>query len=157
MPYALGPVKEHVRAAAEDIGKRFGITTVIGVALRKRDSYHPLGLALDFMTGKDMQKGEALANFARANASAYGITEVIWNQKIWTTQRAAENWRGMPDRGNDTENHKDHVHVSFGSKPGTGVPVQSATGGTGLGCVILLIAGANAGGITYVIHRLIGA
>src|SRR3546814_16708158 len=70
---------------------------------------------------KDMQKGEARANFARANASAYGITEVIWNQKIWTTQRAAENWRGMPDRGSDTENHKDHVHVSFSSKPGSGV------------------------------------
>lgn len=159
MPYALGPVKDHVRAAAEDIGKKFGIKTVLGVGLRANESLHPVGLALDFMTEKDMAKGQSLADYARANASAYGITEVIWNQKIWTVARAAENWRAMPNRGSDTANHKDHVHVSFSSKPGTGVPAQSGSGGTGLGCAILLIAaaGANAGGITYVIHRLIGA
>lgn len=162
MPYALGPVKDHVRAAAEDIGKKFAIKTVLGVGLRANESDHPLGLALDFMTEKDMAKGQALAEYVKSNAQAYGIKYVIWNQKIWSVERAAEGWRSMEDRGSDTANHKDHVHVSFNTAPGSGTPgavQESSSGGTGLGCVVLLIAaaGVNAGGIAYVIHRLIGA
>lgn len=161
MPYALGPVKDHVRAAAEDIGKKFDVSNVLGVGLRARESDHPLGLALDFMIGKDMAKGQAIASYVMSNASAYGVKYVIWNQHIWSVERAAEGWRSMPDRGSDTENHKDHVHVSFNSTPGTGTPgaVQSTSGGSGLGCALLLVAtaGINAGGIAYVIHRMIGA
>lgn len=159
MPYALGPVKDHVRAAAESIGTQFGIDNVLGVGLRANDSDHPKGLALDFMTG-DKAKGDSLAQHVVSNASAYGVTYVIWYQRIWSVERAAEGWRSMKDRGSDTANHKDHVHVSFSSTPGTGVPVSSgeSTGGTGLGCAILLIAAAGMnGGIWYVIHRLIGA
>lgn len=160
MPYSLGPVKDHVRAAAETIGKKFGITTVLGVGLRAHTSDHPLGLALDFMVGTDKAKGDALAEYVKSNASAYGVKYVIWYQRIWSVERAAENWRSMPNRGNDTENHKDHVHVSFNAKPGTGVPSDSSTGNstaTGLGCVVVLFAVVNASGIAYVIHRLIGA
>jgi hypothetical protein len=161
MPYALGPVKDHVRKAAEDIGAKFAIKTILGVGLRAGESDHPLGLALDFMTEKDMAKGQQLAEYVKANASAYGVKYVIWNQRIWSVERAAENWRLMEDRGSDTANHKDHVHVSFNAKPGSGTPgaVQSANGGTGgiCGPLALAIVCANAGGITYVLHRLIGA
>lgn len=159
MPYALGPVKNHVRAAAEDIGKKFSIKTVLGVGLRANESDHPLGLALDFMTSTDMAKGQSLADYVKSNASAYGVKYVIWNQKIWSVERNAEGWRSMEDRGDATANHKDHVHVSFNAKAGSGAPgavQQESTGGTGLGCVVLLVAaaGVNAGGIAYVIHQL---
>ncbi|MDO5683397.1 MAG: SH3 domain-containing protein [Propionibacteriaceae bacterium] len=75
------------------------------------DVEHPSGRALDAMTS-NQAVGDAVANWARANAGTYGITEVIWNQRIWTTQRAGEGWRMMSNRGSATANHQDHVHIS---------------------------------------------
>lgn len=75
------------------------------------DTEHPSGRALDAMT-TDRATGDAVANWARDNASRFGITEVIWNQRIWTTQRAGEGWRAMSNRGSATANHQDHVHIS---------------------------------------------
>lgn len=161
MPYALGAVKDHVRAAAESIGPKFGITNILGVGLRPNESDHPLGLALDFMT-KDKAKGDALAAYVKANAAAYGVKYVIWWGQIWSVARNAEGWRVYePPTGlkTDTAMHKDHVHVSFNATPGTGVPTQNATGNTGSGisCGILLIAAASsASGFAYAIHQLIG-
>ncbi len=71
---------------------------------------HGAGRALDIMVSGST--GWDIANFVRANASSLGITEVIYSQKIWTTQRAGEGWRSMSDRGSTTANHYDHVHVS---------------------------------------------
>lgn len=161
MPYALGAVKDHVRAAAESIGPKFGITNILGVGLRPNESDHPLGLALDFMT-KDKAKGDALAAYVKTNAQAYGVKYVIWWGQIWSVARNAEGWREYkPPTGltSDTAMHKDHVHVSFNATPGTGVPTQNVTGntGSGIGCIILLIAAASSGsGFAYAIHRLIG-
>lgn len=75
------------------------------------DAEHPSGRAIDAMVSSTAT-GDAVANWARANASRYGITEVIWNQRIWTTQRSGEGWRMMSDRGSATANHRDHVHIS---------------------------------------------
>lgn len=158
MPYVLGPVRDHVRAAAEDIGRRFAIGSILGVGLRANESDHPKGLALDFMTGKDMVKGQALANFVQSNASAYGVSYVIWNQKIWSVARSGEGWRGQSDKGNDTQNHKDHVHVSFNSSPGSGLGnITPGTTDRSLGSnatsdclpVILLFASVSATAAVY--------
>ena len=160
MPYALGAVRNHVRVAAETIGPKFGITSIIGVALRPNESDHPTGLALDFMT-KDKAKGDALAEHAKTNASAYGVKYVIWWGRIWSVERNAEGWRAYkPPTGSttDTAMHKDHVHVSFFATPGTGVPTQNETGsGSGISCGILLIAAASSvSGFAYALNRLIG-
>lgn len=160
MPYALGAVKPHVREAAETIGPKFGITNIIGVALRPNASYHPTGRALDFMT-KDKAKGDALAEHVKSNASAYGAIEVIWWGRIWTVARSSEGWRAYnpPTRlKTDTAMHKDHVHVSFTAGPGTGVPTQNETGsGTGGICGPLVLAAiASASGLAYAIQHLIG-
>jgi hypothetical protein len=72
---------------------------------------HADGRAIDFMTG-DSGTGTALAEWARANASALGVRTIIWQQRIWTPERSAEGWRGMSDRGSATANHYDHVHIS---------------------------------------------
>ena len=81
--------------------------------------YHATGRALDIMIGSNSSLGAQIAAYVRANASALGVSEVIWSQKIWTVQRSSEGWRAMPDRGSPTANHYDHVHVSVYGSSGT--------------------------------------
>jgi hypothetical protein len=46
-----------------------------------------------------------------ATAGGYNVHYVAFQQRIWTTE--SQYWRGMEDRGSWTQNHMDHVHVSF--------------------------------------------
>ena len=71
---------------------------------------HGAGRALDIMCTGSL--GDAIANYVRAHASSFGVSEVIWEQHIWSVQRSSEGWRLMEDRGSTTANHYDHVHVS---------------------------------------------
>jgi hypothetical protein len=75
------------------------------------DGEHADGHAIDIMVYSDSSTGQAIADWVRANASILHVSDVIWAQHIWTTQRASEGWRLMPDRGSTTANHYDHVHV----------------------------------------------
>ncbi len=85
------------------------ITTYGGVAGRGE---HATGQALDIMVSGPL--GDEIAAYLQANASKLGITELIYEQRIWTTQRAGDGWRSMSDRGSSTANHYDHVHVTTG-------------------------------------------
>lgn len=76
-------------------------------------SFHNSGQAIDAMITSGSQ-GQEIANYMRANAGRLGVTEVIYNHRIWTTQRSSEGWRSMSDRGGATANHEDHVHISVG-------------------------------------------
>jgi hypothetical protein len=107
--YSLPGVAPHVAAAADEVGSRFGIASIGGVGARAGASDHPSGHALDFMT----TTGDALAGYVVANAARLRVTYVIWRQRIWSVERAGEGWRAMEDRGSPTQNHMDHVHVSF--------------------------------------------
>lgn len=131
----LAGTRPHVSAAGSDIGQRFGLndSQMLGLGLRAKHSFHPMGRAIDFMVGKDKAKGDALSDWVKSHAAEYGATEVIWWQAIWTTARAGEGWRSMPNRGSDVANHKDHVHVSFSAEPGTGVPTGGSGTSTGSG------------------------
>ena len=78
---------------------------------------HSTGRALDLMipnyrsaSGKAF--GYEVAAWAKANAKPLGINYVIWNQHIWNIQRDSEGWRFMADRGGDSANHKNHVHIT---------------------------------------------
>src|SRR5829696_493808 len=78
---------------------------------------HSTGRALDLMipnyrsaSGKAL--GYEVAAWAKANAKSLGINYVIWNQHIWNVTRDSEGWRFMADRGGDSANHKDHVHIT---------------------------------------------
>ncbi|AQP45493.1 hypothetical protein RPIT_12345 [Tessaracoccus flavus] len=73
-------------------------------------SYHSSGQAIDVMVSGDY--GWQIARWARANAGSLGIIEVIYSQKIWTSQRSGDGWRSMSDRGSASANHYDHVHIS---------------------------------------------
>jgi hypothetical protein len=74
------------------------------------DGDHGEGRAIDIMTSG--ATGWAVANFLRANYSAFDIEYIIFAQNIWSVERAGEGWRGMSDRGSTTANHYDHVHVT---------------------------------------------
>lgn len=76
-------------------------------------SHHSDGRAIDVMVSG--QRGWDVAHYAQRNAGRLGITEVIYERKIWTTQRAGDGWRWMEDRGSVSANHYDHVHITVGS------------------------------------------
>lgn len=80
--------------------------------LRGDGTEHASGKAIDCMTSG--ARGAEIAAWLRANYSKLGIVEIIYQQQIWTTQRASEGWRAMPDRGSPTANHEDHIHVLVG-------------------------------------------
>jgi hypothetical protein len=115
----LGRVKPWARDAARFLACLYGRPDLIGVAGRARHSDHPSGLAVDFMMRGE--RGDRLAACALANQEALGISYVIWEQRI----NFGDGWQRMEDRGGDTENHVDHVHVSFERRPGSGEPLAS--------------------------------
>ncbi|WIX77547.1 hypothetical protein QRX50_40090 [Amycolatopsis carbonis] len=86
---------------------KFKVSSVGGRAGRGGASDHPAGLALDFMV--DTTTGNALAAYVLAHQGEFGVTYVIWRQRINT----GSGWDPMEDRGSPTANHFDHVHVSF--------------------------------------------
>jgi uncharacterized protein YgiM (DUF1202 family) len=92
------------------------ITTYYGYR-NDPSSDHYLGRALDLMipdykTAAGKALGYKVAAWAQANQKNLGIQYVIWNQHIWNVSRASEGWRLMADRGSDSANHKNHVHIS---------------------------------------------
>ena len=91
---------------------RWSFNSIGGYRATNNRSNHGLGGAIDFMLtpGKDSAKGWAVANYLAANASAFQIDHIIFEQKIWTPYRPY--WRPMASRGSITANHYDHVHVS---------------------------------------------
>ena len=52
-----------------------------------------------------------MADFIAANLGPLGLEYVIWKQRIFTT--GLKYWRGMENRGSITQNHFDHVHITF--------------------------------------------
>ena len=81
------------------------ISEVGGIGSRASASDHPGGYALDLMT----PDGDAIAECVANNAQALGVSYTIYDRRIDT----GSGWKGMEDRGSDTANHRDHVHVSF--------------------------------------------
>jgi hypothetical protein len=113
----IGPVQPWVRDAARFLSCLYDHPDLIGVAGRGRVSDHPGGLALDLMVRGE--RGDRLAACALANREALGISYVIWEQRI----HHGDGWEPMADRGGDTENHVDHVHVSFERRAPGGAPL----------------------------------
>ncbi|MDN5751122.1 MAG: hypothetical protein L0H64_21870, partial [Pseudonocardia sp.] len=67
---------------------------------------------------------DRIAECALANQDAFGISYVIWKQRI----NYGDGWERMADRGGDTANHYDHVHVSFERDAGSGEPLAARCG-----------------------------
>ena len=96
---------------------RFPQVTIYGGVRPSVIPDHEQGRALDCMipnyrsaSGKAL--GDEAAAWAKANARSLGINYVIWNQHIWNIQRDGDGWRYMADRGSDSANHKNHLHIT---------------------------------------------
>jgi uncharacterized protein YgiM (DUF1202 family) len=96
---------------------RFPQITVYGGVRPSVIPDHEQGRALDAMipdyrsaSGKAL--GNEAAAWAKANARSLGINYVIWNQHIWNITRDSEGWRYMADRGSDSANHLNHIHIT---------------------------------------------
>jgi hypothetical protein len=112
----LGSVKDWVSDAAEFLACAYDEPELIGVAQRANASDHPTGHALDLMVRGE--KGDRIADCALANADELGVKYVIWEQAM----NDGSGWTEMSDRGDDTANHYDHVHISFEKSAGSGDP-----------------------------------
>ncbi|MFD7153538.1 SH3 domain-containing protein [Kribbella sp. NPDC059898] len=94
------------------------ITSYGGLRAGDTGSEHATGHAVDIMINSSSE-GQEIADWLKANYQKLGVSQLIWEQHIWTVQRSSEGWRAMPDRGSATANHMDHVHVSVYGNTGT--------------------------------------
>ena len=111
----LDKTNANVQAIVRDVWDRFPqIKTQYGWR-RDVTPDHPAGRAVDVMIPSyksNQDLGWEIAKYYRANAKAYNINYIIFAQKIWSVQRNGEGWRSMANRGGDTANHYDHVHIN---------------------------------------------
>ncbi|KAG8997292.1 hypothetical protein FRB94_001088 [Tulasnella sp. JGI-2019a] len=90
------------------------------------DSEHCCGLATDMMCsdagGTPTISGKEIAEWVMRNRAALNLKYVIWGQRIWNPSldsvKPWTSWRAMEDRGDVTQNHWDHVHVSYNDVSG---------------------------------------
>lgn len=114
------PTDPHLLPQAEafrqEIAAKFGITNIGGYREGDPDD-HGKGLAVDVMVPTSSQLGDQVAQYAIDNMDRAGISYVIWKQQFYmpvdNIYGPANTWNQMPDRGGDTANHYDHVHISF--------------------------------------------
>lgn len=109
-PQPSGWLGANAQRVYEASCRTFSFVTAYGGSRAGDPGPHGTGHAVDIMISGS--RGTQIAEYMRAHAASLGITEVIYQQKIWTTQRASEGWRPMADRGSVTANHYDHVHVT---------------------------------------------
>ena len=109
-------LKPQAEAFRQEIAAKFGITNIGGYREGDPDD-HGQGLAVDVMVPTSSQLGDQVAQYAIDNMDRAGISYVIWKQQFYmpvdNIYGPANTWNQMPDRGGDTANHYDHVHISF--------------------------------------------
>lgn len=103
-----GKVRPHVQAFADAVTEATGVQS-IGTYPGHSPS---IDRALDlFVPVNSTAVGNAICAFALKHQARFGVRYVIYRREIW--HREDPTWRWMADRGGPTQNHVDHVHVSF--------------------------------------------
>ena len=79
---------------------------------------HATGYATDFMVYSDKTLGDWIANWIWSNRNTLGVAYIMWHHCIISTNPngkygPAGQWNWVEDRGNPTQNHMDHVHVTW--------------------------------------------
>lgn len=101
-------VSENIKKVHAAVCAEFPEITTYGTF--RGDGEHAQGIAVDIMVSGD--RGRQVAEFLRRYYAELGINYIIYQQQIWSVERAGEGWRGMENRGSITANHFDHVHVT---------------------------------------------
>ena len=112
-----GLTQDAIRVHRAICAKFPDITSYGGLRSGDSGSEHSTGHALDIMVSG--AEGQEVADWLKANYKKLGVSQLIWQQHIWTVQRSSEGWRAMEDRGGATANHYDHVHVTVYGNSGT--------------------------------------
>ena len=109
-------LQPQAEAFRQEIAAKFGITNIGGYREGDPDD-HGKGLAVDVMVPTNSELGDQVAQYAIDNMDRAGISYIIWKQQFYMPVNniygPANTWNQMPDRGGDTANHNDHVHISF--------------------------------------------
>lgn len=109
-------LQPQAEAFRQEIAAKFGITNIGGYREGDPDD-HGKGLAVDVMVPTNSELGDQVAQYAIDNMDRAGISYIIWKQQFYmpvdNIYGPANTWNQMPDRGGDTANHYDHVHISF--------------------------------------------
>lgn len=142
--FAQGGLTGHASSVRDYISKSFGLGDIGG--WRPDDGYneHSTGNALDVMipnwdTPEGRATGDAVAGWALKNASALGLTGLIWRQASYGYGNGfGGNGKPMEDRGSATQNHMDHVHIFMNDAPDpkvslVGPSMSSSSAGGSLG------------------------
>jgi len=100
--------------AARAVSARFPEILDIGGVRSDPLKWHPHGLAIDVMIPNPRSEagialGDQVVAYVMENAERLGVVHAIWRQTIYKPDGSA---RLMADRGGDTANHYDHVHVA---------------------------------------------
>lgn len=161
----LNPGADWLRST---IMRTFPAITSIG-GKRSEDGYgeHSSGNAIDVMipgysTAEGKAMGDQIASWIKQNREALGVDGMIWRQ---TSFGYGSDWSAgkvMGDRGSDTQNHMDHLHVILGKGRGAGaasvdmpadsVQLASSLGGGGGGSTASSLGSstsASGGGGTF--------
>ena len=100
----------------EQVINELGLTDIGGYRPGDPED-HGKGLAVDVMVPESSEIGDRVAQYAIDHMQENGISYIIWKQRFYAPVNniygPANTWNEMPDRGSVTENHYDHVHVSF--------------------------------------------
>jgi len=109
-------LQPQAEAFRQEVAAKFGITNIGGYHAGDPDD-HGKGLAVDVMVPTNSELGDQVAQYAIDNMDRAGISYIIWKQQFYMPVNniygPANTWNQMPDRGDDTANHNDHVHISF--------------------------------------------
>ena len=113
---SLNKLEPNGKAAVLEVRSHFPqIKTIYG--WRSSSAYssdHPNGRAIDIMIPSytsNKALGDSIAQYFIDNGKRLHVTYILWRQRSYTLTRGS--WKKMEDRGSDTQNHMNHVHVSF--------------------------------------------
>lgn len=110
-PAVLPHVQSFANASCARYGCPYDVGTRVGHDPSANRAIDMMMSVLGRLPSDGGARGTSIANFGVANESAHRVYYVIWKQRINTID--GRGWRFMADRGSITQNHYDHVHVSF--------------------------------------------
>jgi hypothetical protein len=110
-PGADGGLNSDVLAKTKEIAAETKFSgTILGFRENAVDREgHPIGKGVDFVVGRNSALGDAVAKYIMDRQGSLGVKYIIWDQQY----NDGSGPRDMDDRGSNTANHKDHVHVTF--------------------------------------------
>lgn len=98
---------------------------------------HSSGNAIDVMipnynTPDGKTTGDAIASWVAKNRDPLGADGMIWRQTSFGYGGDWSSGTTMGDRGSDTQNHMDHLHIILGKGRGAGAPAIEAASASSL-------------------------